>query len=228
MKRILLFSFIFNLFVSASYASLQHVFPITDFSKEELVLGELIGWKSHKGLCRKIRYNTMPTIMEKDEKLSIYVNANDSGSIAFKSVDLDPKKYSYLNWNWKVSNIIPKSREKEIGGDDYPAAVCIVFGKTLFGIPYKYKILIYVFANNVSVGERFTNPCEKDAKMIVVQSGSDGVGQWLNYKVNHYQDFLEEFGQEPQEIIYVGIQTNADRTHGTVEAWYTDIFLSTE
>lgn len=228
MKHIFLFFFIFSLFASRSYGSQQYVFPITDFSNDELISGELVGWESHKGLCRKIRYNAMPTIMEKDKRPSIYVNANDSGSIAFKSVNLDPEKYSHLSWNWKVSNIIPDSREKEIGGDDYPAAVCIVFGKTLFGIPYKYKILIYVYANNVSVGERFTNPCDKDAKMIVVQSGKDGVGQWLKYRVNHYQDFLEEFGQEPGEIIYVGIQTNTDRTHGAVEAWYTDISLSTE
>jgi hypothetical protein len=37
---------------------------------------------------------------------------------------------------------------------------------------------------------------------------------------------MQEFGEEPPKIIYVGIQTNADRNHGKVEAWYSDIFLN--
>ncbi len=62
--------------------------------------------------------------------------------------------------------------------------------------------------------------------MIVVQSGEKDTGKWLTYKVNHYQDYVQEFNQEPPEIIYVGIQTNADRTHRKAEAWYSDILLS--
>ena len=68
------------------------------------------------------------------------------------------------------------------------------------------------------MGERFDNPCEAKAKMIVVQSGAQDAGKWLNYRVNHYQDYMQEFGEEPPKIIYVGIQTNADRNHGKVEA----------
>ena len=62
--------------------------------------------------------------------------------------------------------------------------------------------------------------------MIIVQSGEKDTGKWLNYKVNHYEDYIQEFGQEPPGIIYVGFQTNADRTHGKVEAWYSDIALN--
>ncbi|HHT9136544.1 MAG TPA: DUF3047 domain-containing protein [Candidatus Wunengus sp. YC60] len=204
----------------------QDFIPITDFSDEELAKGEPIGWKTHKGICREIKNRIMPRIVEMDGRKTLYVNASDNGAILFKPVRLNPKEYPLLCWNWKISNTIPASREKEEGGDDYPAAVCVVYGKTFFSIPYSYRILIYVYGNNLPVGERFENPCEAKARMIVVQSGAQDAGKWLSYKVNHFQDYIQEFGEEPPKIIYVGIQTNADRTHGKVEGWYSDICLN--
>jgi len=204
----------------------QDFFPITQFSSKELAKGEPLGWKTHKGICREIKNRIMPRIVEIEGRKMLYVNANDNGAILFKPVHLNPKAYPFLSWNWKISGIISESREKEEGGDDYPAAVCVVYGKTFLSVPYWYRILIYVYGNNLPVGERFDNPCEAKAKMIVVQSGAQDAGKWLSYKVNHYQDYIKEFWDEPPKIIYVGIQTNADRNHGKVEAWYSDIRIN--
>ncbi len=212
---------------SASEISPQSSFPITAFSKKELTKGEPIGWKTHKGICREIKNRIMPRIVKSDGKNVLYVNANDNGTILFKPVHLNPEEYPFLSWNWKVSNILPESREKEVGGDDYPAAVCVVYGRTFLSLLFgRYKILIYTYGNNVHVGERYKSPCEARAKMIIVQSGEEDTDKWLSYKVNHYEDYIQEFGQEPPGIIYVGFQTNADRTHGKVEAWYSDIALN--
>ena len=226
MQYVILTIFFFCSFTFMPKMYSQDLFTITDFSNKELAKGEPIGWKTHKGICREIKNRIMPRIVEIEGERMLYVNANDNGAILFKPVCLNPKEYPFLSWNWKISNIIPTSREKEEGGDDYPAAVCVVYGKTFFSIPYWYRILIYVYGNNLPVGERFDNPCEAKAKMIVVQSGAQDADKWLSYKVNHYQDYIKEFGDEPPKVIYVGIQTNADRTHGKVEAWYSDMLLS--
>lgn len=226
MRFMILPLFFFCSCTSASRLYSQDSFSITDFSKEELAKGEPVGWKTHKGICREIKHRIMPGIVTIDDRKALYVNAHDNGAILFKPVHLTPKEYAFLSWDWKVSNILSDSREKEVGGDDYPAAVCVVYGKTFLSIPYGYRILIYVYGNNLPAGERFENPCEARARMIVVQSGAQETGKWLSYKVNHYQDYFREFGHEPPRIIYVGIQTNADRTHGKVESWYSDILLS--
>ncbi|MCF6147118.1 MAG: DUF3047 domain-containing protein [Candidatus Kuenenia sp.] len=199
---------------------------ITSFSKKEFEKGKPIGWKSYKGICREIKNRFIPELIEMEGKGVLHVNANDSGAILFRSVRINPLEYPFLSWKWKVSNILPESREKEVGGDDYPAAVCIVYGKTFLSIPYNYTILIYAFGNNVPAGERYESPCEARAKIIIVQSGDAETGKWLDYKVNHYQDYLREFGKAPPGVIYVGLQTNADRTHGKVKAWYSDITLN--
>jgi len=216
---------LFSLTAYSSEMAKQDSFPVTSFTKQEFEKGEPIGWKSHKGICREIRNRFMPELIEMEGKGVLHVNANDSGTIIFRPVRINPVEYPFLNWRWKVSNILPESREKEAGGDDYPAAVCIVYGKTFLSIPYNYKILIYAFGNNIPVGERYKSPCESRARIIIVQSGESETGKWLNYSINHYQDYLREYGEEPPGIIYVGLQTNADRTHGKVEAWYSDISL---
>jgi hypothetical protein len=205
----------------------QDSFPITSFTREELAKGEPIGWKTHKGICREIKNKTTPRLIQSEGRNMLYINANDGGSITFKPVHLSPEEYLFLSWSWKISNILPDSREKEVGGDDYPAAVCLVYSKSWFSLLLgKYKILIYAYGNNVKVGEHYKSPCEARAKFIIVESGDKDTGKWLNYKVNHYKDYVREFGEEPLEITYVGLQTNADRSHGKVEAWYTDIALN--
>src|SRR3989304_1007373 len=124
---------------SASKMYSQDFLPITEFSNKELASGEPLGWKTHKGICREIKNRIMPRIVEIEGRKTLYVNANDNGAILFKPVHLSPKEYPFLSWNWKISNIIPESREKEEGGDDYPAAVCVVYGKTFLSIPYTYR-----------------------------------------------------------------------------------------
>ena len=228
MQRFILLLLTLFVYISVADATQGSVFPITEFSSEELEQGIVNGWELKKGFCRKIKYRTKPSIMEIDNRKTLYANVNDSGVIALKPVKLPPLEYKFLKWEWKVSKILPNSIEKEKGADDYPASICIVYGKTLFGMPYRYRALIYVFGNNIQKGERFANPCKKNARMIVVESGKENVNKWLNYKVNHYSDYIQEFGQEPGEIIYVGIQTNTDRTHEKIETWYANIFLETE
>ena len=219
--------FFFCSCAAASEMPLQDFFPLTTFTKEELAKGEPIGWKTHKGICREIKNRIMPKIIEAEGRNMLYVNADDNGTILFKPVRLNPKEHPFLSWNWKISNILPESREKEVGGDDYPAAVCIVYTKSFFSLLFgKYKVLVYAYGNNVQVGERYESPCEDRAKFRVVQSGDKDAGKWLSYKINHYEDYVREFGEEPPKIVYVGLQTNADRTHGRVEAWYSDIALN--
>ena len=227
MRGVVLSLSVFCSYISASEVTPQDIFPITTFTNEELAKGRPIGWKTYKGICREIKNRTIPRLVDYEGKRTLHVDANDNGAILFKPVRINPEEFPFLSWNWKVSNILPESREKEVGGDDYPAAVCIVYAKSFFSLLFgKYKILIYAYGNNVLVGERYKSPCEARARIIIIQSGEKDAGKWLSYKVNHYEDYFQEFGQKPPEIVYVGFQTNADRTHGKVEAWYSDIVLN--
>lgn len=190
-----IFFFCTETFASWLYA--QDFIAITDFSQDELSWGGPVGWKTHKGICREIRHRIMPGIENRE---SPHVNAHDNGAILFNPVYQNPKEYLFLVWQWKVSNIIPESREKEVGGDNYPAAVCVVYGEMAFSIPYRYRILIYAYGNNRSAGDRFSNPCESRAKMIVVQRGEKVTGRWLAYKVDITRIICRSFSRNRRKL----------------------------
>jgi len=211
--------------------------PITAFTDEELAKGEPIGWEVHPGICRKILKKAQPRVLELEggqsapgglphNKRILQVKTADDGLVLLRKVGRKANQYPLLGWSWKVSNVLPQSREKEEGGDDYPAAVCIVYARVFMGISYHIRGLIYVWGSNVTAGERYTSPCDERFRIIVVQGGPEGVGQWFQHKVNHPQDYLMEFGEVPDRVYAVGIQTNTDRTHGEVEGNYADIALS--
>src|SRR4030067_3016199 len=123
MRYVILTIIFFSSFTFTSKMYSQDYFPITEFSSKELAKGEPIGWKTHKGICREIKNRIMPKIIEAEGRNMLYVNADDNGTILFKSVRLNPKENPFLSWTWKISNILPERREKEDGGEDYPAAV---------------------------------------------------------------------------------------------------------
>ncbi|MDI6761303.1 MAG: DUF3047 domain-containing protein [Candidatus Brocadiaceae bacterium] len=200
--------------------------PITAFTDEELAKGGPIGWEVHPGICRKILKKAQPRVLELEGKRILQVKTADDGLVLLRKVERKANQYPLLGWSWKVSNVLPQSREKEEGGDDYPAAVCIVYAKTFMGITHHIRGLIYVWGSNVTAGERYTSPCDERFRIIVVQGGPEGVGQWFQHKVNHPQDYLIEFGEVPDRVYAVGIQTNTDRTHGEVEGNYADIVLT--
>jgi Protein of unknown function (DUF3047) len=61
--------------------------------------------------------------------------------------------------------------------------------------------------------------------MIVVESGKQNVGQWINEERNLLKDYRAAFGKDPPPIVSVAIMTDTDNTRESAAAWYGDISL---
>lgn len=59
--------------------------------------------------------------------------------------------------------------------------------------------------------------------MIVVESGADGLNQWISEERNLYEDYKKAFGEEPPMISGVAIMTDTDNTGESAMAYYGDI-----
>jgi hypothetical protein len=82
---------------------------------------------------------------------------------------------------------------------------------------------MYVWSNSVPVGTVLDNPHTSRVKMIVVESGAAGVGKWRSYKRNVLADYRRAFGEEPWDVVAVGMMTDADNTGQSARAYYGDI-----
>ncbi len=176
----------------------------------------------------------------KDGALSVVKAVSEaSASGLTKAVTIDPHEYPIVRWRWKVENLLQKSDVNRKDGDDYPARLYITFAyepdKVSFGRKLKYKAgralfgdipigaLNYIWDSKASMGTIVDNAFTDFAKMVVVQSGPQRVGSWVEEERNVYEDYKQAFGEEPPAISGVAIMTDTDNTKERAVAYYGDI-----
>jgi hypothetical protein len=97
--------------------------------------------------------------------------------------------------------------------------------KVFAGEPLPYAMLIYVWSNTIPVETTLPSPQIDRIRMLVVESGDERVGQWLTYRRNVFEDYRRAFGEDPADIVAVGVLTDTDNTQQAARAWYGDITL---
>ena len=162
-----------------------------------------------------------------------------SASGLTKAVAIDPHEYPIVRWRWKVENLLQKGNVNRKDGDDYPARLYITFAyepaKVSFGRKLKYQAgrvlfgdipigaLNYIWDGKSLVGTVVDNAFTDFAKMIVVESGPQRIGTWVEEERNVYEDYRLAFGEEPPAISGVAIMSDTDNTKERAVAYYGDI-----
>lgn len=179
----------------------------------------LAGWesKSFKGL-------TTYHVIHESGRSVIQAHSKAAASGLIKKVNLDPTRFRYLHWSWKIDHTIDKGNEKTKAGDDYAARVYVVFPGRFF---WQTKAINYIWANHLPQGEAIVNPFTANAMMVAVESGPDKAGQWQNVVRDVLSDYRRLFGEEPRAIGAIAIMTDTDNTAAEATGWYGDMFIST-
>ena len=188
---------------------------------------------------KKIDRHTIYELV-KDGPVSVVKAVSEaSASGMTKAVAIDPREYPIVRWRWKVENLLQKGNVHRKDGDDYPARLYITFAyepaKVSFGRKLKYQAgralfgdipigaLNYIWDGKSPVGTVVDNAFTDFAKMIVVESGPQRIGTWVEEERNVYEDYRAAFGEEPPEISGVAIMSDTDNTKERAVAYYGDI-----
>lgn len=197
------------------------------------------GWKplTFKKVARHTRYEVI-----KDGPIAVVKAISEaSASGLIKEVMINPQEYPIVRWRWKVENLLQKSNVNRKDGDDYPARLYITFAyepdKVGLGRKLKYKAgralfgdipigaLNYIWDGKSPIGTLVDNAFTDFAKMIVVQSGAQRIGTWVEEERNVYEDYKVAFGEEPPSINGVAIMSDTDNTKERAVAYYGDIIF---
>jgi len=195
------------------------------------------GWKPL--VFKKVPKNTTYTLVKDGGAVVVKAVSEATASGLTKEVKIDPKEYPVVRWRWKVENLLKTGDVTKKEGDDYPARLYITFeydpDKVSFGKKAKYKAGRVIFGDIPIAAinyiwdakapqELFIDNAFTDfAKMIVVRSGAQGVGTWMEEERNIYADYQKAFGGEPPMINGVAIMTDTDNTKESAVAYYGDI-----
>lgn len=115
-----------------------------------------------------------------------FLSAKDAGQrIKKRKIDWDPKAYPVLTWRWRLV--------KAPTGTEPLAAIYASLDTDLLFIPVFTK---YVWSATKPEGT-LTEGGMFSGSELVVQSGTNVVGQWFEERVNVYEDFKKIHRHEP-------------------------------
>ena len=195
------------------------------------------GWKPLT--FPKVEKHTAYELVREGGAVVVRARSEAAASGLAREIRIDPREYPIVRWRWKAANLLEKSDIRSKQGDDYPARLYITFeyepDKVSSGRRAKYRLgrlifgdipiaaLNYVWDGKAPAGTLVDNAYTDFAKMIVVRSGAQALGRWVEEERNVYEDYKKAFGGEPPMIKGVAIMTDTDDTGESATAYYGDI-----
>jgi hypothetical protein len=172
--------------------------------------------------------------------LEAYADAAATGF--YRRVRVDPRRQPLLEWRWRVEDMIAGADLRVGAREDSVARLVVSFhgdprkldfedrtklrlAKVFAGEPLPYAMLIYVWSNQIPAETALPSPQIDRIRMVVVESGPAHVGQWRSYRRNVLEDYRRAFGEDPGDIVAVGVLTDSDNTQQVTRSYYGDITL---
>jgi len=221
----------------AARAESPSVIEVAKFSSGRVGQTMPDGWKPL--IFKKIPKHTSYEVVKDGGVTIVKAVSEASASGLIKPVMIDPKEYPIVRWRWKVDNVLRGSDVALKEGDDFPARLYITFeydpDKVSFGKKFKFKAgqvlfgdipiaaLNYIWDTKAPIGTIVENAYTNFAKMVIVESGTQKVGIWIDEERNIYEDYKKAFGEEPPMINGVAIMSDTDNTKEQATAYYGDI-----
>jgi len=175
-------------------------------------------WEARKGIWGKadpieIYYSI------KQENDNQYLSAETDGNAidAGRPADVNLRIYNKLRWRWRTWSLPVGGNEEIKDKNDSGAAVRIVFKGGL-----RARMLKYVWSSSLPKGTETESAGNSKIKVVVLQSGTGRMGEWIWEEVNAYEDYKRLFGGEPRTVRILGVITDANNTETLSKADYDD------
>ena len=214
--------------IAGAFLSFQTVLGLTELKRfsfnRENALKE---WKE-KIFHGRVLYAVTP----RDPAGYLTGKSQKTSSGLFYLIKFSPKKYPYLSWRWKVDKFPSKSRENDrsrkswIERDDYAVRFYVIFPAMIFT---NTRCLEYVWSEDLPQGTILTSPFFKNIKLIVLESGKEKTGEWVEEERNIFEDYKAAFGRFPSGGVgAIALMTDSDNTQSSAEGAYSDIKVGYE
>lgn len=196
------------------------------------------GWRVWQisGLKRPTEYR----LVDYEGRTVVFARSRGSASGLVFPVSIDLQAFPYLHWHWKVPALIPGADNTRQHTEDSPVRIVVTFEGNKSRLPledrifadqfklftkqeFPYAVLMYIWENRAPVGTVIENLHTSRIRMIVAESGANGLGEWREVTRNLYEDYKRAFGEAPPPVRSVGIMTDSDNTGASAEAYYGDI-----
>jgi hypothetical protein len=129
-------------------------------------------------------------MIQEEEGVSFLRAQNASQRVYTKQMAWDPKTHPVLVWRWRLQ-AVPE-------GAEFIAAVYPSLDTDMMFIPVNTK---YVWSATLPVGSIKEGGMFSSTE-IVIRSGAEPLGKWVEERVNVYEDFLKIHNHEPAALAW--------------------------
>jgi hypothetical protein len=219
------------------YRQTNEVVEVARFSEEEPG-APLAPWEPFV-----ILRNSHPTdyrLARDGGTVALQADAEEGGTGLYRKIKIAPDRYPIVEWRWRVPrpqggppmSVVSKSSpvvrlSLAFDGDpsklDFDDRAKLRLAKllTVHGLPY--ASLLYVWMYKVPVGTVLKSPHTDRVRMIVVENGEQRLGEWVGVQRNVMDDYRLAFGEDPGDIVAVGLMTDVGDDGSPRKAYYGDI-----
>ena len=140
------------------------------------------GWKAQRSESKARQAYTVQS-----EQETVFLSAREADQRVYKRVAWDPKATPIVTWRWRLKMAPAET--------DMVAALFVSLDTDLMVIPVATK---YVWSGVKAKGTT-TEGGLFSASEIVLRTGLQPIGQWVEERVNAYEDFKRIHQHEPAE-----------------------------
>lgn len=177
----------------------------------------------------KLKQNTRYQLVSQDGRQVLQAQAAGSASLYGVAVKPAQATSGWLRWSWKTDALVPSADNADRHREDAPLRVVVAFdgdasklpfgeraqrklAETMTGRPPPYAALMYIWGSQEAPGTIIPSAHTSQIKMLVVQSGTNGLGQWHEVRRNLREDYRRAFGTLPGPVVALAAMTDTDNT----------------
>lgn len=208
----------------------------------QLVSGEGTSTWVHRryGNHKPTRY--LPTVHQGRPAVHAHSEAGNSTLRLRLPAEGEPAP-SRLSFSWFVPALNERADLRDQDIDDAVVRVIVTFdgdrghlsvrdnmlselANLVTGEPLPFATLMYVWDHRYPVGSVIPNPHTQRIRMLVIESGPQRLGQWVDHERDIDADYRLVFGEPPGPVMAVGVMTDSNNTGKRVSAWFGPLVLS--
>ncbi|MCH7825300.1 MAG: DUF3047 domain-containing protein [Acidobacteria bacterium] len=181
------------------------------------------GWRDVWELQQLGGAETFYRVVEEAGDRVLRADADASATAFLRRVEL-PRVATRISWRWKVAaSLSGNTEERQRAGDDYAARLFVIFGEG--ELSADTRALCYVWAGAGAVGSSYRSPVVDSVMTMVLQSGDELAGAWVEQSRDFAADYRRAFGREPGRVGAIALLVDTDDTGRRATAWYDDIIV---
>ena len=174
-----------------------------------------------------------------DGEEALLVHSEGSMSLMARDVTLDFRQTPVLCWRWRVDAPLKSADMQRKSGDDYAARLYLSLrlpdadkslalraqlrvARALFGPQVPDAALNYVWDNRQPVGTEAPNAYTDRTRMLVLRSGAEAAGRWVDERRDVGADAQRLFGPQAQAA-QLAVTADTDNTGERARAGFAQI-----